>query len=147
MQRIDIDKIKAHIERNRTKYICAGAMVSAIGFALITRYIMRRVNLSEVHSVSDAGVHSVPRPIVRLGDSSSYVSANGKNISQNIKVIYNGEKGHPGFVTRCLETGDVFSSQKKAARFAKVSPSIMSSHLRGRPLDVNSLHFERVPVR
>ena len=42
MQRIDIDKIKAHIERNKMRYILGSAVAGTIAFALITRYVMRR---------------------------------------------------------------------------------------------------------
>ena len=153
MQRIDIDKIKAHIERNKRRYICAGVVVGTVGIALITRSIMRRKNLSEVLRVSDAGVLRVPSQIDQSGssfyfkrmDSSPVAIGNTNcNITTN---IYKWDKGHPGYLTRCKETGEVFSSQKKAAKFAGTTPSCMSSHLSGLKPDVQGLHFERVVVQ
>ena len=60
--------------------------------------------------------------------------------------VYGGSKGHPGFVTRCLETGDIFETQGSAAEYYGIPPSILSNHL-NRGVDLNEgLHFERLGV-
>ena len=140
------DQIKKHYEEYKTAYYICGGAILVVASVLITRGIMKK-NLSGVLSVPDTGMLSVPSPNVQLEDSASLLFAQGNNINQKVKVIYKGEKGHPGFITKCLETGDVFSSQKKAATFANTSPSNMSSHLSGLFEDVNGLHFERVVVQ
>ena len=59
---------------------------------------------------------------------------------------YTQTKGHPGFLTRCVETGDLFATQQEAATAFSIQPSVLSSHLNsGTPLR-EGLHFERVGV-
>ena len=53
-------------------------------------------------------------------------------------------RGHPGWVTRCVETGEVYASQARAAACNNISPSRMSAHLNGQASHANGLHFERL---
>ena len=80
-------------------------------------------------------------------DSFSFLNntkiAKGANITTN---IYNKTKGHPGFVTRCVETGELFETQNAAASFFEIPPSILSRHLNEGLELREDLHFERLGV-
>ena len=79
--------------------------------------------------------------------SSPLLFANHSSLSDvgNTTVnIYQGIKGHPGFITRCIDTGEVFSSQKKAADAFGIPEGVLSGHLNGKFDEANGLHFERV---
>ena len=80
-------------------------------------------------------------------DSFSFLNntkiAKGANITTN---IYNKTKGHPGFVTRCVETGELFETQNTAASFFEIPPSILSRHLNEGLELREGLHFERLGV-
>ena len=62
----------------------------------------------------------------------------------NTTVTVLERRGHPGWVTRCIETGEVYASQTRAAACNDISPSMMSSHLNGQTESVKGLHFERL---
>lgn len=65
MQRIDIDKIKAHIERNKMRYILGSAVAGTIAFALITRYVMRRGFTPRMYIRSKCKVNPLTRKDAR----------------------------------------------------------------------------------
>ena len=53
-------------------------------------------------------------------------------------------RGHPGNVIQCDETKEVFASQNRAAEVFVVSPSRMSSHLKGDLDNVDGHHFTKL---
>ena len=53
-------------------------------------------------------------------------------------------RGHPGYLTRCLETKMTWPTQKAAAYAHGVHPNRMSDHLNGRLEHLNGNHFERI---
>ena len=133
-----IDKVKNHIQKNKNYYIVGGVLVGAGITCLIMRPVVSgipRVPTSDVPRVSENVSYIQPRVL-------NFFSRTG-DITTN---IHNGERGHPGFLTRCLETGDVFKSQAKAAEAFEVSSSVMSGHLNGKLDDVGGFHFERIAV-
>lgn len=71
-------------------------------------------------------------------------SGNQVTNNNSFTTIHIGDRGNTGFVTRCLETGEVFQTQKAAARTYGIPESILSSHLNGRIELQSGLHFERV---
>ena len=176
MQRIDIDKIKAHIERNKRRYIIGGAVAGTITLALITRYVMRRgftprmyirpKSSEDVHTTNLQGdssysqglknglaLQTVPGtsfagPVSQThGNASPIIFANGDVKAKITTNVYKNKKGHPGYLTRCIDTSDVFESQKKAASAFGISDKVMSEHLKGKLPDANGHHFERVVVQ
>lgn len=150
MQRINIqaikEYIKSHYHKHEKAYKIAGAVVLIAATAGITYLIMRR-SLSDVPRASLADVPRASSPAVQLENSPSVFNSTAGNDINVTTNIYQGMKGHPGFVTRCTETGDIFKSQQKAAEFAKAPASAMSGHLKGKLEDVNGLHFERVVIQ
>lgn len=171
MQRIDIQKIKDHVERNKKRYILGAAVVGTLVVAAITRSIMRRrIIESYARGVSDAvargatdsyskglknglALRTVPgtsfaEPVSQTHGNASPITFARGNVKQNITTnVYKGTKGHPGYVTRCTETGDIFSSQKKAANAFGISEQVLSNQLRGEIPNAKGLHFERVVVQ
>lgn len=126
-----IEKIKSHIKENKEVYISVGVGVLLAG---ITVLIVR-------------GRHA---GVLRVPDGSDVITVRplsfnfgGKNNGSPVIVIHNGNVGHPGFITKCLETGEIFQSQKSAAKTLGISPSILSSHLNGQIDNADGLHFER----
>ena len=130
------DKFKAHFKKYQSTYIVGG-----VSLAIITCLIMR-----ESRAVLDA---SVDCPTKEPTDSFSFNSGKSLFGSVNnsiVTTIHKGTKGSSGFITRCVETNDIFETQGDAARFFDIPESIMSKHLnQGREL-VENLHFERVGV-
>jgi hypothetical protein len=55
-------------------------------------------------------------------------------------------KGAPGWMVRCVETGQVFTSQTAAARHVGVDASTLSKHVRGLTEHAGGYHFVRVAM-
>lgn len=70
---------------------------------------------------------------------------NSPNTVLNLKqVINSNRKGAPSWVVRCVETGQIYTSQRAAALSTGIAESDISRHLNGlRELSEN-LHFERI---
>lgn len=51
-------------------------------------------------------------------------------------------RGHPGNIVKCLETGEVFASQNRAAEALGLSKSAVSDQLRGIINDAKGYTFE-----
>lgn len=61
---------------------------------------------------------------------------------QMIKLVI--RRGHPGYVVRCLETGEIFASIRRAAEANGISASTLRQHLAGKQDAVSGLHFEKL---
>jgi hypothetical protein len=128
------ERVKEHVKKHREGYF-----VGALGLAGITWLIMR-----EPRTTPLGGVDRLARE--STGSFNSARSLFGSASNKVVTTIHNGSRGHPGFITRCIETGDQFETQTDAARFFGIPVNIMSQHLnRGRDL-AEGLHFERVPL-
>ena len=53
-------------------------------------------------------------------------------------------RGHPGTVVRCLETGETFASEARAASMLSVNRTTLRRHLDGLTSNVAGLTFERL---
>ena len=114
-----VERCKTKYQKRKVLYNLAGVMALTFAVATITHGVVKR--------------NCVPR-LLDVVDRPGTESTNG------------GSKGHPGFVTRCLETGDIFETQGSAAEYYGIPPSILSNHL-NRGVDLNEgLHFERLGV-
>ena len=134
------DQIKKHYDKHKRVYNVLSIALLLTTSVLITRSIVRRSCTPQLLDVADClGTESV--------DSFSFLNntkiAKGANITTN---IYNKTKGHPGFVTRCVETGELFETQNAAASFFEIPPSILSRHLNDGLELREGLHFERLGV-
>lgn len=113
-----MNKIIVHLKRNKWKYI-VGVLLIIIGFLIF--YILRI------------------RPSTTI--INNLISTTN---SPNAVITFLERRGHPGFVVKCLETGEVFASQNRCASLLGINPADLSKHLRGLKVHAGGLHFERL---
>lgn len=139
---MDIEKIKNHFKKNKWTYIFTGATVVLAG---ITVLIVKGHKTELALQVGPG--FSIADPVLpRQGDASPFIYSVGNNNSPITTNVYNGTRGHPGFITRCFETNEVFTSQSSAAKTYGINPKVLSEHLAGVHESANGLHFERIGV-
>ena len=113
-----IDKVKQHIKDHKEGYICGGlGLATGVGLGLLVGRNGINVNFSGVNykgSVAQTIINELER------------------------------RGHPGYVVKCVETGESWASQARAAEVMKIDPGKLSRHLNGTMQHVNGLHFERL---
>jgi len=117
-----IEKTKAHFRTNRKIYIALGAgfVMGAVAVLVVRKdNTLCRINTSRIMSPGDNNL---------------------------VTVIEREGRGHPGYVVRCLETNEIFTSQGKAAECLGLRETMLSGHLNGKFPDVDGLHFERINV-
>ena len=132
-----LDRLKEHFRKNKVIYSCG---LTAFGVAGITYTLMRgrHASVQRVLDGSDLLSESITvRPL------SFFTNRNTNNI---VNVIEREGRGHPGYLVRCIETGEGWISQIKAADAANTYPSVMSGHLTGKIPDVHGLHYERIGI-
>lgn len=127
-----VQNVKNHVIRHKTFYIsCTVGIVSA-GFT----YSIMRGRHAGMQSVPDTAEQSV---FVR---TLNFFSRNQNNIGDTIvTVIERDGRGHPGYLVRCIETGEVYSSQKQVAKAYGRPDSVLSLHMRGKRQDFAGHHF------
>jgi hypothetical protein len=64
--------------------------------------------------------------------------------NNNTVVAVLERRGHPGYLVRCLETGEVYSSINRAAKACSVNAGNLCRHLNGHLDHVKGLHFEKL---
>ena len=67
-----------------------------------------------------------------------------KSPTTNTVIAELVRRGHPGNLIRCVETGEVFASQQRAAEVLDVNPGNLSRHLNGKLASVNGKTFELI---
>lgn len=169
-------EIKNHVVRNKERYIVGAVVVTGVvitvvimkknqnllgGFGSVLRCGAEGLG----GDVGNTTRSSVEKSLSCLADTASalpsgprdhfsYFSpttivSNSTGVSvfhTPVVTSHGGGKGHSGFVTRCLETGELFKTQGLAAEAFGIGANIMSQHLNhGLELD-QGLHFERVGV-
>lgn len=132
-----MSKLKEHIKKNESTYKAIGCGFLFAGF---TYTIMKR----NPELLSGSGSKLLSGSEVR--SFSLFSKVNGNQINKAVTTIHTGDRGHSGFVTKCLDTGELFRSQKAAARAFDIPESILSSHLNGKFTDALGYKFERVGV-
>lgn len=93
------EKAKKHVQDNKTVYI-TGAACLASGVLI--------------------GVAVTPKQIIIQGAGVAYKSPVLNAAHQTLV-----RRGHPGYVVRCLETGEVWASLSQAAKSAGVSRAVL----------------------
>ena len=136
---INREKLKEHWGEHKTVYICVGVGISCAG---ITYLMMRRGEKSVLQGGADLVLQGGASSIVNI-DNHPF-SLFSKVSSDVVTSVHEGGRGHPGFITRCLEDGLVFMTQGEAARHYDLLPSALSGHLNGKFPDAGGLHFERI---
>ena len=145
-----MSKLSDHLEKHKWKYILGGTIV----VAGITTLIVRK-NLGLLGGPyprllgGPGGSGKIAVDNTARSFSFNMFSDNAGNTTINhnaVTTIHNGARGNSGFVTRCVDTGEVFSTQNAAAKAFNISPSVLSSHLNeGVPLK-EGLTFERLAL-
>jgi len=130
------DKIKEHLKKHKEVYIVGG-----VSLAIITCLIMR-----ESHAVLDAGADCPEKESVDYLNLFHGKSIFGSVTNSAVTTIHKGTRGNPGFITRCIETNDLFETQGDAARFFSIPEEFLSKHLNHGKELAEGLHFERVGV-
>ena len=115
-------KTRDHITENKNAYV-AGVSGLAAGLA---------IGGAIFHQT---GGSNIARQIVIAGKTG--------NVTQNVTQVL-VRRGHPGNIVRCIETGETFASQARAAAVNGIDPSIMSRHLKGTLATAKGLHFENL---
>ena len=123
------EKLKAHWEKYKQTYITVGVSIAVGVMVGVGVYVLTKQKNPNIKV--DISGNTDSNPIgVNLGTLNYTVEAN--------------RQGPPSWVVRCLETGEVFSSQRKAAEELGVSDRDISTHLNGMKDNVGGLHFERI---
>lgn len=137
-----MNRIKAHVKRHPRAYIVGGVCLAGITAIVMRKHIPVLQGGAEPILQGGVGELDVVQPRVF---SLNFFSHNSGN-SHTVATIHKGTKGHPGFLTRHVESGTVFENQSAAAKAFDVYPSLLSGHLNGKFPDVDGHHFERVSV-
>jgi len=119
-----LDKVKQHFKRNSKLYLGIGI---GVGVTLIGGAIFAKTPSGQ------AAIKNV-------------VAMNWKPTVNNTLVYTEGleRRGHPGYIVKCIETGEVFASQQRASDLLNLNPSDLSKHLNGESNHVKGLTFERL---
>ncbi len=129
-EEVDLTKeVKSHFEKYKFAYLAGGV----VGIAGITYLIMRGVDPSE--PIGRGISVTAERGISVLGK---------KVVMENVSYISSNRQGPPSWVIRCVETGDIFTSQISAAREMGLPASEISKQLNGVMDHVRGNHFERI---
>jgi F0F1-type ATP synthase membrane subunit c/vacuolar-type H+-ATPase subunit K len=114
-------RIKEHVLRHKTAYLI-GAGVAIAG---ITYLVTRNTSIGQ----GNVNVRALN------------ILSNRPNI---VTVIESGRQGPPSWVVRCLETDEVFTSQRGAAIIKGINERVISQHLNGGIENAGGFHFERI---
>jgi hypothetical protein len=125
---MNITTVKTHLHENKKVYI-AGAVGIVAG---ITCVMMRDI-------ISQSLSHGTS---VTAQDGISVLGK--KVVMNNVSYFASNRQGPPSWVIRCLENGDVYTSQSAAASTLNLSPQEISKHLNGLMDHVRGYHFERL---
>lgn len=136
------NRLVEHAKRHRTLYISIGCVALGIGIAVLAGRIMKNFNSRGIPVTTDCGI-----PVVGSRSSFFDITQGGaftKNVLNLTQTINANRQGSPSWVVRCLETGEAFMSQNKAAEIMNLSPAEISRHLNGALDNVRGFHFERI---
>lgn len=120
-----LEAVGEHFNRHKKVYLAIGITAAVCGTVGYLAYKMKPVVVQTIN-----------------GDIHAPVSAMGDAI-QNINFGLE-RRVHPGWITQCVETGEKFASQNRAAEVFGASSKAMSRHLNGLRESVNGYHFVRI---
>lgn len=117
-------KFKAHFKKHKFKY---GVVIGLVVGGTVV-YLFAKTRGGANVDVTNKQMVAVNSPI-----------------TNNITNEYNlpNRRGHAGDIIKCVETGEVFASQRRAAEVMGVNRSELNKHINGLKEDVNGLHFEK----
>lgn len=131
------EKIVSHFREHKQMHIGVGVGLGVATLAGITYLIVRDRYEALVpdgaYGSKTADTSITMRPLSIFSSQNNIVNVEARN-----------GRGHPGYIVRCLETGDYFTSQREAAAALNVSETILSKHLSGKIQDAEGFHLERL---
>jgi hypothetical protein len=138
--------VKKHVEDNKGFYVGLGAGVALAG---ITFLIMRQCSNCSISRAIGVTAKRAPGVPGKASVNALEVNRGGLVLGNsyalnNVSFISSNRQGPPSWVVRCLETGNVFTSQRAAALAMKFSESHLSEHLNGLRDHIDGYHFERI---
>jgi hypothetical protein len=141
-----VNKIKKHLKDHKELYIGLGGGVAIAGFSY---FIMRQYSNCSIRRDSIVPAKGGPAVPEKTSVNALEVNRGGLVLGDsyalnNVSFISADRKGPPSWVIRCLETGEIYPSQNKAANLLGLSASLLSEHLNGSHEHVDGLHFERI---
>lgn len=129
------EKTKKHFKEHRELYFGIGIGLATTGIAAITWLIMK-----ESSTKLQGGLDSPDLS----GATGSFIF--GNNSGKVVTTVHNGTRGNSGYITRCVETGELFETQGAAAKAFDIPESILSKHLNRGYILEEGLTFERLGV-
>lgn len=137
-----MSKITDHFEEHKKAYIIGGCVVLA-GFTCL---IMRDKDVTQriKRGIPVLAHRGIPVVDESVSNTPRQTAVFGKTVMNNVSYISANRQGPPSWVVRCIETGEVFTSQAKAAIDLGVPPNELSRHLNGAIENVRGLTFERI---
>ena len=119
-------RIKAHFKKHKKKYIIGASLV---GVGVGGYYLGKHIG----------GISNDIKNTNVLVGCKDVVIDNSTDIT-NVLV----RRGHAGNIIRCVETGETFASQSRAASLLGLNKADLSKHLNGNMDSVKGLTFEKV---
>lgn len=123
------ERVKRHVRENKKFYI---GVTTGVGIAGFSYLIMRSAASQSINSS------------VTGAAGSNVIGAGKKVVLHNVSFISSNRQGPPSWVVRCIETGDVFTSQRSAALEMGINQVNISKHLNGLQDHAEGFHFERI---
>ena len=114
-------KVKGHFNRNKGKYIIGG-FCTVVGVGV--------------------GIYMGNKGMINVQLVNTGVVEQNLTIDKSVNVLT--RRGHAGNVVRCVETGETFASQNRAAQLLGLNKFEVSKHIRGLQDDVEGFHFEKI---
>ena len=115
--------IKTHLKNNRDKYLIGGG---ALAIGLTVGYFAHPASANQRAAVKQFIAWHSPTTI---------------NLEQTTTLV---RRGHPGNIIKCVETGELFASQNRAADILGISKTSLSQHLKGKRPSVSGYTFENL---
>jgi hypothetical protein len=134
------DKVKTHVKDNIDLYVVFSA---GVGVAGITYLIMRGAASLPIRDAIGVPAQGAIGVLGERAVSQNIVSGKN-NVLHSVSYFSADRQGPPSWVVRCLETGNIFTSQKSAAAEMGLSAAHLSEHLNGIREHVSGNTFERI---
>lgn len=125
-----MNKVKEHLKRNKERYLCLtiGVVAGGLGVYLGGKYLRKPTEVDNSNVLQNTALVNVKPNIEQ----------HNNYITQLVR------RGHPGNVVRCIETGEEFASQRRAAEVMGLSPKSVADVVHGEKDSVKGYSFELV---
>jgi hypothetical protein len=141
-----LEKIKTHVAEHKEAYIVGALGIGGMVVSAVFTTTIMRGRYSNALGVLEPGALGVSGEQVKVQTHPLIFSLFMKDSGNAITTIETGRRGHPGFVTEIIETGEIFPSHNATAKHLGVYPSLISDNIKGKNPDVDGLHFRHIPV-